>query len=183
MIQSAEVFFDGMTGKLAGHQVSTTVRKLKDITTIFEDQEAVKTMDLEQVAYRVEMHEPAAGAKGGLLFGTSYLYPGKVGDEYFMTKGHFHEILNRAEYYWGIKGSGILLLMDLLGKCWAQKVEPGTLHYIPGDVAHRLVNVGDEILTIGACWPADSGHDYTSIEKAGFTYRVKAVNGKPELVK
>ena len=183
MIQAANVFFNGMTGELAGYQVSTIVRKLKDITAIFEDQEAIKTMDLEQVAYRVEMHEPAAGAEGGLLFGTSYLYPGKVGNEYFMTKGHFHEILNRAEYYWGIKGSGVLLLMDLEGKCWAEKVEAGTLHYIPGDVAHRLVNVGDEILTIGACWPADSGHDYAAIEQTSFTYRVKEVDSKPGLVK
>jgi hypothetical protein len=29
-----------------------------------------------------------------------------------MTKGHFHAIENRAEYYWGIEGEGILLLMD-----------------------------------------------------------------------
>lgn len=181
-IKPAHVFFDGTTGKLEGVHVIETFRKLNDIASIFEDQEAVKRMDLDQPAYRVEIHEPAPNAEGGLLFGTSYLCPGKVGNEYFMTKGHFHEILNRAEYYWGISGEGILLTMDQEGKCCAHAIKQGTLHYIPGDIAHRLVNTGNDILTVGACWPADSGHDYATIEKTGFSCRVKDVNGKPTVV-
>ena len=181
-IKQAEVFFNGTTGKLDGAKTSATLRQLKDVTAIYEDQAALDAMDLEQTAYRVELHEPDPDTEGGLQFGTSYLYPGKVGTEYFMTKGHFHEVLNRAEYYWCIKGSGVLLFMDQDRNCWAEQLKPGSLHYIPGFVAHRMVNVGDEILTFGACWPADAGHDYGSIETEGFAARVKEVDGKPQLV-
>ena len=176
-IKKANTLFNGQTGSLTGSHVQTTVRKLKDIGDIFEDQAALEKMDLEQSAYKVEMHAQVDAIEGGLQFGTSYLYPGKVGDEYFMTKGHFHAILNRAEYYWGIKGEGVLLLMDEERKCWAEKVTPGTLHYIPGYVAHRLINVGNDILTVGACWSSDAGYDYETIQKEGFAARVKEVNG------
>jgi len=176
-IKAAEALFNGQTGSLTGNNVKTTVRKLKDITNIFEDQAALDGVDLEQVAYKVELHEPEPEREGGLQFGTSYLYPGKVGNEYFMTKGHFHHILNRAEYYWGIGGKGVLLFMDEDRKCWAENVEPGTLHYIPGHVAHRLVNVGDEILAVGACWSSDAGYDYGTIQEQGFAVRVKEING------
>jgi hypothetical protein len=36
----------------------------------------------------------------------------------------------------------------------------------------RLVNIGDSQLAVGACWPSDAGHDYASIDRAGFSVRV-----------
>ncbi len=47
---------------------------------------------------------------GQLLVVTSVIQPGKVGDEYYMTKGHFHEKEDRAEVYVGLRGQGYLLL-------------------------------------------------------------------------
>ncbi len=38
--------------------------------------------------------------QGELLNGLSVLHAGKVGDEYFMTKGHFHAVLETAEVYY-----------------------------------------------------------------------------------
>src|SRR4030067_2869678 len=32
-----------------------------------------------------------------IAYGTSITYPGKIGDEYFMTKGHFHTVLATAD--------------------------------------------------------------------------------------
>ncbi len=180
-IIEASTFFNGTTGSLTGKEVVKSARTLRDITGIFEDQKALEEVDLDQIAYEVEIHEPVKGAEGGLLFGTSYIHSGKVGNEYFMTKGHFHEIRNRAEYYWGIKGEGLLLLMDEDRKCWAEKVSEGSLHYIPRNVAHRLINTGEEILTVGACWPSDAGHDYGTIQKEGFSVRVKEIDGRPVL--
>ncbi len=182
MINSG-VTFNGSTGSLKGENTSKTIRKLDDIKNIFKDKEAIKNMDLSQIAYEVEMHSAVKeGTKGGLFFGTSYLYPGKVGDEYFMTKGHFHSQIDTAEYYWCIKGKGALILMDEDGKCSVQEVKEGSLHYIPGKIAHRLANTGDEILVVGACWPSDAGHDYGSIEKSGFNGRLVDVNSVPTFV-
>jgi Glucose-6-phosphate isomerase (GPI) len=50
--------------------------------------------------------------EGGLFWGNTTLYPGSLGDEYFMTKGHFHRTRNRGEFYVTRKGEGALLLME-----------------------------------------------------------------------
>lgn len=72
--------------------------------------------------------------------------------------------------------------MDESGKCWFEPIRPGSLHYIPGCVAHRLANTGDTPLRVGACWPSDAGHDYASIAEHGFTARLMNVGGIPTLV-
>lgn len=125
-IKQPNVHLDIKTGNLKGENVSKSVRQLKHLEGVFEDRAAYNAMDPGTVVYQVEMHKKETqGKEGGLLFGTSYLYPGKVGDEYFMTKGHFHEIRNRAEYYWGIQGRGLLLLMAENGELTAEEVSPG----------------------------------------------------------
>src|SRR5690606_14508962 len=101
-----------------------------------------------------------------------------VGDEYFMTKGHFHVNRNRGEFYWGLEGEGLLVLMDEERKVEVQEVKKGSVHYIKGHVAHRVINTGSSQLSFGACWPSDAGHDYESIEKKGFSVRVMEKDGK-----
>ncbi len=59
---------------------------------------------------------------------------------------------------------------------------PGSLHYIPGHTAHRVVNTGDQILKFGACWPSDAGHNYETITSQGFSARVKEIDNSIELV-
>ncbi|SES11786.1 glucose-6-phosphate isomerase family protein [Salipaludibacillus aurantiacus] len=170
--------FSKENGALSGEKTSKTIRKLKDMKGFYEDEEAFNKMDPETVLYEVEMHAPVkAGTEGGLFFGTSFLNPGKVGEEFFMTKGHFHEIINRAEYYWGLEGEGVLVFMDEDGNASAEKVCPGSLHFVPGKIAHRLVNTGDTKLAVGACWPADAGHQYGPIAESGFGVRIKEKNG------
>ena len=46
---------------------------------------------------------------GELLHGTSIVHPGKVGNEYFMTKGHFHSVLDTAEVYYVLQGRGMMV--------------------------------------------------------------------------
>jgi glucose-6-phosphate isomerase len=120
--------------------------------------------------------------EGGLFYGTTNIETGKVGDEYFMTKGHFHQKMNRGEFYWGIKGNGVLLLMNKQRKMSAEKMSPGSLHYISGYTAHRVVNIGLDTLKFGACWPSDAGHNYEEIERNGFSARLLEVDGKPTLI-
>jgi glucose-6-phosphate isomerase len=156
---------------------------LREFVGLYADEQARKLLDQDQIVYRIVIHVPVPESTvGALLFGTSLLEPGRVGDEYFMTKGHFHEKRNTAEYYWGISGQGVLILMDENRRCWAEQVWPGSLHHIPGRVAHRLANTGDSTLAVGACWPADAGHDYSSIADRGFSARLKDIDGIPQLV-
>jgi len=183
IIETAQKF-EGATGALTGENVERTTRHLKDLPDLFEDCAAWKAMDPERVAYNVECHFPvAAGTAGGLFFGTTYLQAGQVGGEYFMTKGHFHAKRDAAEYYWGIQGTGLLLLMDEDCNCRAEIMRPGSLHYVSARTAHRTVNTGNDELVFGACWPSDAGHDYGSIAEEGFSVRVKCMDGHPVLVK
>ncbi|WP_280771666.1 glucose-6-phosphate isomerase family protein [Salipaludibacillus daqingensis] len=179
IIKNPSVEFSKQNGMLKGENVSKSIRKLKDMDGFYEDEEAFHAMDPETVLYEVEAYAPVeSGTEGGLFFGTSFINPGKVGNEYFMTKGHFHEILNRAEYYWGLEGEGVLVFMDEEGNNSLQHVYPGSLHYVPGKIAHRLVNTGSTKLAVGACWPADAGHQYGPIAEKGFGVRVKEIGGK-----
>jgi glucose-6-phosphate isomerase len=105
---------------------------------------------------------------GDLAFGTSICYPGKVGDEYFMTKGHFHTILDTAEVYLCISGRGLILMENPEGDCSYEVLTPGKMAYVPKRYAHRSVNIGREPFVQFFTFRADAGHDYGTIETKGF---------------
>jgi glucose-6-phosphate isomerase len=174
---------DWSSGVLSGPGIEEGVKTLGQLEGIFHDQAAWRGMAPETEVYRVRSWWPVPeGTLGGLSWGATTLQPGRVGDEYFMTHGHFHATRDRAEIYATVRGAGALLLMDEDGKIWSQEMKPGTVHYIPGNVAHRVANTGDEPLTFLASWPSDSGHDYGSIEAAGFSKRLVLKDGEQCLV-
>jgi glucose-6-phosphate isomerase len=176
-----KLFFTG--NDLTGEGVEKIARRLKDLSGIFADEGAYANMEPETVAYEVSSYLPVKeGTPGGLYFGITWLYPGKVGDEYFMTKGHFHAHIDRAEYYWGLTGEGMLLCMDGDRQVWGEKILPGSLHYIPGGIAHRVANTGSVVLSFAACWPSDAGHNYEEIAANGFARRLMDRNGVPHLI-
>ncbi|MGH8875332.1 MAG: glucose-6-phosphate isomerase family protein [Acidimicrobiia bacterium] len=114
---------------------------------------------------------------------TTVLRPGRIGDEYFMTKGHFHEVRERAEVYLGMSGEGRLVLATEDGDHLVEAIGPGTLHYVPGGWAHRSVNVGDQPLVFFAAYVGDAGHDYATVEDAGFPVRVlRGPDSRPRVV-
>jgi glucose-6-phosphate isomerase, archaeal len=181
-IKKSPVNFNLTDYSLVGEPIINQIRKLNDLKGIFHNARAYSTLNMEQIIYTVQSWLPVPeGTPGGLFFGTTNLMHGKVGNEYFMTKGHFHTLSDRAEFYWGVKGVGILILMDRDRNVWTEKVSPGSLHYIPAHVAHRVANTGNSPLIFSACWPSDSGHDYEEIAVKGFSARLIEKNGKPEL--
>jgi glucose-6-phosphate isomerase len=96
-----------------------------------------------------------------------------------MTHGHRHLIRNRAEFYGTTVGTGKLVLRDENGNTWAEEMTPGSLHYIAGNVAHRVVNIGSMPLRFVACWPSDAGHDYEIAGGQGFGAQVIEEHGNP----
>ena len=92
------LFFAG--NRLLGERVENVSRTLGDLRGIFADVDAFSRMPQNILAYEVSSFLPEQeGTPGGLYFGITYLHPGKVGNEYFMTKGHFHANIDRAEFY------------------------------------------------------------------------------------
>jgi len=155
-------------------------KKLGQLKAVFHDKEAWQKMDPETIVYQVWSWEPVpAGTEGGLFWGGTEIQPGCVGNEYFMTHGHRHAIVNRAEFYGTTVGQGKLVLRDESGRVWAEEMKPGSLHYIPGRVAHRVVNTGGVPLRFVACWPSDAGHDYEIAGGKGLGARVLQRNGEP----
>lgn len=183
-IQETDTHYDLFTGALHGEGTMYIERKIKDIAPVFSDQDAVKAMEPNTTVYYVKSHQVVKqGKEGGLFFGTSYVNPGLVGNEYFMTKGHFHSNSDTAEYYWCISGEGVLILLSDNNQVSAEKIQKGSIHYIPGNTAHRIANTGKNVMIVGACWPSDAGHDYKTIIQNGFGYRLLKVDGTPTLVK
>jgi glucose-6-phosphate isomerase, archaeal len=170
-------------GSLDSPAPRSSVKKLAQLKGIFRDEKSRQRMDQETVVYRVWWWEPVPlGTEGGLLWGTTEISPGQVGQEYFMTHGHQHAVLDRAEFYGTILGSGMLVLRDAGGRTRHEEMTPGSLHYIAGKVAHRVVNTGDAPLRFVACWPSDAGHDYAAIAERGMGLRVIADRGKPSVI-
>lgn len=173
-----------LNGKLSGDGVVDSTRTLGETASIYEHGESLAGDRRQETAYEVSSYLPEKeGTEGGLYFGVTTIFPGVVGDEYLMTKGHFHSRLDTAEFYWGIEGEGMLILMDSDRRVWGERMFPGSLHYIPGGVAHRVANTGAVPLVFGACWPSDAGHDYGTIEKEGFAARLKKTGEGPKLVR
>jgi glucose-6-phosphate isomerase, archaeal len=161
----------------------SSIKKLGQLQGIFQDEASWQRMDHDTVVYRVWWWEPVTpGTEGGLFWGTTEISPGRVGNEYFMTHGHQHAILERSEFYGTVAGTGMLVLRDQSGQTRHEEMKPGTLHYIPGKVAHRVVNTGCAPLRFVACWPSDAGHDYATIATSGLGLRVVEDRGKPAVI-
>lgn len=177
------IVVDWSSGEITGDAVEEAVKTLGQLRGLFHDEDAWRNMDPQTEVYRVRFWRPVPeGTPGALFWGATYLQPGRVGDEFFMTHGHFHAIRDRAEYYATVRGHGVLLLMRENGETWSQVMSPGTVHFIPGSIAHRVVNTGSEPLVFLASWPSDAGHDYSSIAERGFGKRMLMRDSVPTLV-
>ncbi len=174
---------DLRTGELRGEGVEWITRTIKDMRGSYRDEGARQSLAQDTIVYRVQAFHPVdEDNEGGLFWGTTFLEPGMIGDEYFMTKGHHHAKRSRSEFYLTLAGSGALILMDEKRRTVFEPMSPGTLHYVPSHTAHRVANTGNSLLTVLACWPSDSGHDYETIANQGFSARLRNVGGIPVLV-
>lgn len=161
--------------------VESTKRMLSEMEGMYRDNETLKEMIKEKNILIYEFYQlDIPKEEGHLAYGTTILYPGKVGNEYFMTKGHFHSILNTAEVYYCLRGHGYLLMENPEGNTEIQEMTPGISVYVPPKYAHRTINISDkEPLISFFAFRADAGHDYKTIETKGFRKIIIENNGSP----
>ncbi|MCB8984158.1 MAG: glucose-6-phosphate isomerase [Ardenticatenaceae bacterium] len=120
---------------------------------------------------------------GELQHGISIVHPGKVGSEYHMTKGHFHEVLETGEVYYCLKGQGYMVMETPEGEWAVEALSPGRVLYVLPRWAHRSVNVSpDEDLITFFIYPGNAGHDYGTIEQQGFRKLIVEQEGQPAVV-
>lgn len=159
--------FDFTSGKSKGAE--PTVRHLSQMKDMYQDTVAADQILEQEDPVIYEFYELGCPERAGdLAFGTTIIHPGKVGDEYYMTKGHFHNQIDTAEVYYTLKGSGYMMLENLEGDWSAQPLTPGDAIYVPRGYAHRTINTGNEPLVAFFCFAADAGHDYGTIETKGY---------------
>lgn len=158
-------------------------RTLSSMKGQYLDQQAYQQMLAKEDPLLYEVYElKRPEVVGELLMGISHIYPGKVGEEFFMTKGHFHTVLDTAEMYYTLKGEGIMVMETPEGDCQVEDLRPGQVLYVPPRWAHRSVNTGREVLAFFFAYPANAGHDYGTIEKQGFRKLVVERNGQVQII-
>lgn len=121
-----------------------------------------------------EVFETPVPKEGGhLMYCISTLQPGLVGQECFMTKGHYHDRVNTGEIYLCLRGVGYMMMKTEDGECRHEKMVRGSMVYVPPYWAHRSINTGTQEPLVSFCvYPADCGYNYGDIEKEGFPKRV-----------
>ncbi|HBU11404.1 MAG TPA: glucose-6-phosphate isomerase [Clostridiales bacterium] len=180
-MQGFTIDFDLKTGISAKKE--TTKRYLRDMKGMFADDAAFEAAASAGNPLIYEFHEIGApGKESDLAFGISITYPGKVGDEYYMTKGHFHTILETAEVYYTLEGEGFMLLENPEGDWSAQPLKAGEMVYVPARYAHRSVNTGSGPLRTFFVFRGDAGHDYGTIETKGYRQLIVEKDGAPVCV-
>jgi glucose-6-phosphate isomerase len=174
--------FDPQTGEIAG--APSVSRHLSDLRGCFACSAAYEEtlQHGDPLLYRVSSIEPAGGP-GDLHYGAGILMPGRIGQEYFMTKGHLHAWREAAEIYIGLSGEGVMLLEDEGSR--ESRLVPLRPHhavYVPGRTAHRTMNTGNVPLTYLGIYPARAGHDYGAIATRNFRCVVVERHGQPVML-
>jgi glucose-6-phosphate isomerase len=159
-------------------------RRLSAMKGQFADRRAYDAMLAAEDVLLYEVYDIARPQVAGeLLHGVSIVHPGKVGDEYFMTKGHFHAVLETAEVYYCLNGQGVMVMETPEGEWSVQELRPGRVLYVPPMWAHRSVNTSHgQDLVLFFVYPGHAGHDYGTIEKQGFRKLVIQRDNQPQIV-
>jgi glucose-6-phosphate isomerase, archaeal len=144
-------------------------KALSDLRGLYADREAFagrEKTEGDRVVYEVAEFRPSDRA-GDMIFGVTRMVPGKIGDEFFMTRGHIHRKADRPEIYFGQEGHGVMLMESPEGEIRVEEIGPQRICYVPPYWIHRSVNVGEKELTMLFAYPADSGQNYDIIDKSG----------------
>jgi glucose-6-phosphate isomerase len=159
-------------------------RRLSSMKGQYLDQAAYNAMLAAEDTLLYEVYEiQRPHLAGELLQGVSIVHPGKVGDEYFMTKGHFHQVLDTGEVYYCLSGQGMMVMETPEGDWSVQEFRPGHVLYVLPRWAHRSVNTSlTEDLVFFFAYPGNAGHDYGTIEQKGFRKLVIERGGQPAVI-
>lgn len=169
---------------IPSHYDNHIQRNLSNMAGQYQDLEAYEAMvsDEDTLLYQVyELKRPELA--GEILHGVSIVHPGKVGNEYFMTKGHYHTVLETAEIYYTLKGQGYMVMETPEGDWAVEELSAGSVLYVPPRWAHRSINIGsEEDLVMFFAYPGDAGHNYATIETQGFRKLVLEIDDQTKIV-
>ncbi len=135
--------------------MSKQYRYYKDLKLLFKD---FPVLEDDAVIYEFDNIVPNT-TDSDLLYGITTIYPGKVNNEFYMTRGHFHTPAI-SEVYYCISGDGIIQTQDLEGTSETKLINAGSIVYINATEAHRAINIGTVPLQLLCVCRADYQSDY-----------------------
>lgn len=156
---------DGRLDGATGHYI----KRFADLAGLYGDEAAFAALVAArggETAYEVTEFRPSEDA-GDMIFGVTRMAPGRVGREFFLTRGHIHARTNRPEIYVGEAGAGVMLMESPDGAIRTVTLAPRIICYVPPFWIHRSVNVGATDLVMSFAYPADAGQDYGIIARSG----------------
>lgn len=170
---------------LTGQMLPSTTHEHRHVSHLaaqFSDRVAVEAaiQTGDPLIYEI-FHHAFVTDHTDMAMGMSVIFAGKVGSEYYMTKGHLHESNDQAEIYYCVQGDGLLLMDDLRDDFQAASFPSGTAVHIPPQYAHRVVNTGAQPLIFVSAFHLAAGHIYEPVARLGFAKIVVEVDGKPAL--
>ncbi len=172
------VDIDLVTGVMADPD-RVLIRRASDMVGYYQDEAALTRIIASGDPVHYEVFEKRIPQEQGhLMFCISKLHPGRVGDECFMTKGHYHTISGTAETYTCITGRGYMMCKLPDGGWHAEPMLRHRMVYVPPHWGHRSINTGDEPLISFCVYPADAGHNYGDIAIEGFPRRIFIRQGR-----
>ena len=173
------VQFDFETGEFSP-SIKHELRHLSHLAPMFADQPAAQaTLQAgDRLVYDIRYY-PFITSHSDMALGVTRIFPGHVGEEFHMTKGHFHEREDQPEIYFCVRGEGYLLMETLSGDFQYASWTPGTITHIPPQYAHRVVNTGKDTLIFVATFHLSAGHNYDPVMQRGFSKILVQQDGKP----
>ena len=127
-------------------------RKLKDLEGYFKDKEEFEKGSKSDVIY-----ETFTKSFSPINLTLTVIKPGKLGKEFYMTKGHVHG-KKTPEFYILLEGKGALLIQK--GKPKTINLKKGEIALIPEGFGHRLINTGKKELKVLTIYHEDSRPNY-----------------------
>ena len=167
------------SGELLGN-TGTYTKQLGDMAGVYRDTAAYRALvdreGADTLVYTVESQH-YNDRDGELTVGTSTLLPGRIGEEFAVTRGHLHARSECAELYYCISGHGVMLLETMNGESEAVELRAGEAVNVPGEWIHRSINVGERPFVTVFTYATNAGQDYDLIARAGGMKQLVVTDG------
>jgi glucose-6-phosphate isomerase, archaeal len=167
-------------------EVEPNPRKFSEMKKLFMDPDAKAPFDEMYYMYRhvhFKEHEEIL-EKAGVTYDITVLPPGKIGEEFNKTAGHYHAMkegthIAYPEVYEVLHGHALFFLQKMdesfqdLITVVAMEAKAGEKVVYPPNYGHIIVNIGDDVLVTGN-WVGDKFERmYKQVaERHGMSYYV-----------
>jgi glucose-6-phosphate isomerase len=134
---------------MAEYQATRIQRHLSDMWGCFFNQAAYEALLAQANPVVYEMYEMwVAETNADLTYGLGVIYPGKVGNELFMTRGFRRDQHEAARLFTGLRGEGVVIAQPLTGPATVEWVREGHVVYVPPGIPHRIVNTSPDAVLV-----------------------------------